>query len=90
VSDDARDKILARRARFVAAAIAGIGALACTPEPETPPQACLSQPMPQTEADGGEPEPQVCLSVAPDPEPEDQPPPQPCLSPMPPPDGGTS
>jgi hypothetical protein len=101
VSDDARQKILARRARFVAAAVAGIGALACTPNPETPPQPCLSQPMPQNEPDAGvadfedpepppEADPQVCLSVQPD-EPQDEPRPQPCLSPLPPPkDAGTT
>lgn len=99
MSDDARQKILARRARFVAATVAGLGALACTPNPETPPQPCLSQPMPQNESDAGvadfedpeptpEGDPQVCLSVLPD---QDEPPPQPCLSPLPPPkDGGTT
>jgi hypothetical protein len=48
---DARDKILARRAAFIAAALAGVGA--CK-EPETPPQPCLS-PVPT------EPVPQPCL-----------------------------
>jgi hypothetical protein len=78
VSDDARRQILARRARFVAAALAGLGALGCTRDPAPPPEPCLSQPM-QPEPDAGPtPPPEVCLSIQPA---ETDPAPQPCLSP---------
>lgn len=77
---DARKIVLARRARFLAAAIAGVG-VACS-DPKHPPMPCL-EPMADPDAgmDAGGAEPQVCLSVA---EPE----PQPCLQPLPPPDAG--
>lgn len=72
----ARRAILARRARFVAAAVASVG-IACgkTTSTDPPPAPCLSVPI-QTDA-----EPRPCLKVA---LPEDarapEPPPQPCLS----------
>lgn len=64
--DDAKKAILARRARFIAAAVmsAGIGA-SCDKDPH--PQPCLSVAI--TDA-GADPRPTVCLS----------PPPTPCLS----------
>jgi hypothetical protein len=76
---DARAQILARRARFVAAALTGLGALACARDPAPPPEPCLSQPM-QPEPDARSAEPEVCLSVEPEPD-QPPPPPQPCLSP---------
>jgi hypothetical protein len=67
-ADDDKKMILARRAKFVAAALAGVSlagvSVACGKEPTQPPQPCLSQPMDQRDA-------------------EPVPPPQPCLSPMP-------
>ncbi len=62
MSDDAKKLILARRARFVAATLAGVG-VACGKEPTPPPQPCLSQPM--THLDAAPPEP--CLSPMPPP-----------------------
>jgi hypothetical protein len=56
--DDARRLILARRARFVAAALAG-ASVACGKEPAPPPQPCLSEPA-GYDADT---EPRICLSV---------------------------
>lgn len=53
--DDARKIILARRARFVAAAMAGLG-VACGKT--TRPEPCLSEPAMQDDAS-----PQPCLSV---------------------------
>ena len=49
--DDARRLILARRARFVAAALAGVG-VACGKEPGPPPEPCLSVTAP-ARYDGG-------------------------------------
>ena len=66
----ARELILARRNRFVAAALAGVAASACAKS--SGPQVCLSPPLP-TDAGVDASGPQVCLS-----------PPQACLSePMP-------
>ena len=99
MSDDARSKIVQRRARFLAAAVAtvGIGAVSCSPRP------CLSQVQPRTDAtpsyeDSGtittptasdaDVPPQPCLSVLP---PDEDPAPHPCLSvspPQPDPDAG--
>lgn len=81
MSDDARKVILARRARFVAAALAGAAlGSACAKDRAVEPAQCLSPPH---QEDGGpppipclSPPPQVCL----------EPPPQVCLSPVPPPD----
>ena len=90
-----RRVILARRARFIAATLAGVG---FAPGCATQPRACLSQPM--IEIDGGtegpddrgdaapsvepEPEPKVCLEIAepppPDAGPRKAPPPRICLS----------
>lgn len=75
---DAKRKILERRAAFVAAAIASVGAVACEG-----PKVCLSaapeepkKPLPEPKDTGVEPEeigPAACLSEAP----------MPCLSPPP-------
>lgn len=84
--DEARKKILARRAAFVAAALATVaGADACSPQP------CLEPPR-APPGDGGADTEQP-LVESPDAQPPFQPPPpMPCLSPMPPPrpdeDGG--
>jgi len=59
-ADDDKKLILARRARFVAAALAGVS-VACGKEPSQPPQPCLSVPV-QRDADANEPPPQPCLS----------------------------
>jgi hypothetical protein len=103
VSDDdteekraARRVILARRASFIAAAVAGVG-IACGKEPTPPPQPCLSVPI---DRDAAAP-PEPCLAVSPrayDPEvndagapgpvdaaPEPTARPQPCLTPVRPP-----
>lgn len=70
MSDEARKKILARRATFVAAALAGVAG-ACGKEPV--PQPCLK--VAYIPPEGAAPSAVV----------EDaSPPPQPCLSPMPP------
>lgn len=70
--DEARRLILARRARFVAAALTGITAAMCGGEEDgANPRPCLD-----VAQDGGRPQP--CLDVAPDAEP------QPCLAPLPP------
>ncbi len=63
MSDDAKKAILARRARFVAAALAGIG-IACGKDPAPPPQPCLSQPYNPPDASAP---PEPCLSVEPTP-----------------------
>lgn len=55
MSDDAKKMILARRARFVALAVASM-TTGC-PGPGAP-QPCLSQPAPQVDG-GGEPGPSV-------------------------------
>jgi hypothetical protein len=77
--DEARKLILARRARFVAAAFAGVAATcggACEPDP------CLSIAMDERDLDGGnDGTPQPCLTpeVFPDSGTDAQP--QPCLTP---------
>ncbi len=77
--DAARKAILARRAKFIAAAVASVG-IACgkTTSNDPPPMPCLSVPI-QTDA-----EPRPCLKVAMEPdaraEAPDAAPPQPCLS----------
>ena len=58
-ADEARKRILARRASFVAAALAGVST-ACGKEPAQPPQPCLS-PVLVVEDAGPEP----CLSPMP-------------------------
>jgi hypothetical protein len=70
VSDETRKIILARRARFVAAALAtaALGA-SCAKQTGGDPAPCLSQPY--QEDDGGPP-PEPCLS----------PPPEVCLEPV--------
>jgi hypothetical protein len=62
-ADDDKKLILARRAKFVAAALAGVS-VACGKEPTQPPQPCLSQPMVHRDAEP-EPPPQPCLSPMP-------------------------
>lgn len=74
VDDDTRRAILARRAQFVAAAIAGLVASGCErKKDDVSPATCLSVVAPR---DGGsaetppadaEPRPQVCLSPMPPP-----------------------
>lgn len=86
MTDDARSKILARRARFVAAALAGVST-ACTSDPKKPvPEA----PMVDVTPEAGEVRPQA--SPVPPPDPPDaaaEPaPPQPCLTVVAPPDAG--
>ncbi len=86
--DETRKLILARRAKFVAAAIASVG-IACG-KTGADPQPCLSPPPMEQDATT----PQPCLSVMIPVEPVDAAPPiqtdsdagaqpQPCLSPMP-------
>ena len=58
MSSDAKNKILARRARFVAAALAGIS-LGCGKDRK--PEPCLSITAPRTDAEGVPPT--VCLSA---------------------------
>jgi hypothetical protein len=74
--DKARREILARRARFVAAALTSMGIAAgveaCKSSP--PPEPCLSI--------APEHPPEACLSVEPEPVEDAGPPPQVCLSPM--------
>jgi hypothetical protein len=86
MSEDARKKILARRATFVAAALAGV---ACGKEPRESPQPCLSVPFIPAEASAPDAEPRPCLTPMPSPT-EDAAPPKPCLSVVPRPakDGG--
>ena len=95
-NDDARRLILARRARFVAAAVAGITVACGGATEQADPQPCL-----RVAQDGGGPrdastdvgEPQVCLDVDAPPDagpdgPTDSGPdtsgPRPCLSMLPP------
>lgn len=87
-NDDAKRLILARRAKFVAAAIAGI-AVACGGS-EADPEPCLSpvlQPRdagPDADANANvDAQPQPCLDVL-APDASDDAEPQPCLSPLPP------
>lgn len=77
--EGAKKIVLARRARFIAAAVAGLG-LACGKEKAAPclsiaapqqdaapfpePTACLSAPIPQ-EPSAPDAEPRPCLSIAP-------------------------
>lgn len=78
MSDDAKKTILARRAKFIAAAVASVG-VACRAEP------CLSVMPPSDAAQGSTPQadaapdPVACLAyVAPNPQPDDAGP-MPCL-----------
>lgn len=93
MSDDAKRAILARRARFVAAALAGVsiacGKEAAKPEPclepmidrDAEPMPCLSPPpMPVEEEDAGAPRP--CLEIAPPPKSAQTASPRPCLTPV--------
>ena len=60
-ADDDKKLILARRAKFVAAALAGVS-VACGKEPNPPPpQPCLSVPMERRDAEP-EPPPMPCLT----------------------------
>src|SRR5262245_55852953 len=86
---NARRLILARRARFIAATIAGIGAVASACEP----MVCLDVVDPDASApgtggdggkgDSGDAAPQPCLDPLP-PDAGGDAEPQPCLSPLPP------
>ena len=60
-ADDDKKLILARRAKFVAAALAGV-TVACGKEPTPPPQPCLSVPVDNRDAGPPEPPPQPCLT----------------------------
>jgi hypothetical protein len=63
VSDDPKKIILARRARFIAAAVASVG-VACG-KTDVPPQPCLSEPMIRDDAGRqADNPPEACLSVA--------------------------
>ena len=87
--EEAKRIIFARRARFVAAAVAGLNLAMCGGKSEDNPQPCLS--VINEPADSGNPQP--CLSQVRDPvdaaadAADADAEPQPCLSP-PPPDGG--
>jgi len=83
MANDPRKLILARRAKFIAAAFAGAGLVACTKEPRV----CLSIEQVPQDAGPADAEPQVCLSPDPNPPtstsgppPMDGPPPMACLS----------
>jgi hypothetical protein len=98
-ADESRRLVLARRARFIAAAVAGVG-IACGTNESAPPTVCLSV-MPYSAPDGGpqsypeEPYPAPCLSPPLPPRPPDggsalqmdptttEPQPMPCLSVLP-------
>ena len=85
--DESKRIILARRAKFVAAALAGLNAAMCGGETTSEPQPCLSV----ARDDGGSP-PQPCLSApidaarpdAADAADDADAEPQPCLAPQPP------
>jgi hypothetical protein len=93
-SSDAKQRILARRRQFLAAAMAGAGVAACTPSADSGDRPTSAAPVvvsvEKPNADAGaeepdaaepvvpEPEPMVCLSEAP--EEPDEPPLRPCLS----------
>ena len=92
-TDDAKRLILARRAKFVAAAVAGIAA-ACGGA-ETSPEPCLSQVLNRDAGPDGEvssdasadAEPRPCLDLPltdASTDAGDDAEPQPCLSPLPP------
>ena len=82
MSDDARKKILERRAAFVAAAIASIAATSsCEPKPAISPEPCLSVMPDETGPREAEDAAVEVVEVGPTPEPH----PAVCLSPMPPP-----
>lgn len=91
--DDARRRILERRAAFVAAALASLGAGCDHPQP-TAVRDPAQHPL---EADGGAAStedaapPMPCLEVSEPPDADAGPPPMPCLSPVyvPPDAGGT-
>jgi hypothetical protein len=80
-NDDAKRLILARRARFVAAALAGV-AVACGGS-EAEPEVCLSPLAPRDAGgDAADAQPQPCLEPTFDAGKDAEP--QPCLSPLPP------
>lgn len=58
-SDDPKKLILARRARFVAAALAGMS-IACGKEKSSPPEPCLSVPIQRADAEAP---PGPCLAA---------------------------
>jgi len=99
----AKDRILARRAKFIAAAVVSVAGCSssATPVTEADAQPCLSQAIDsgrdtRDATDGGDTEPTVCLSAPLDSSTDDadttvddaaDAEPMPCLK-MPPPDGG--
>ena len=90
-NDDAKRLILARRARFVAAAVAGIAAACGGSTEDSKPKPCLEPVLRDAGADA---DPKPCLTPLPpdadvvvDAGADADAEPQPCLSPLPP-DGG--
>jgi hypothetical protein len=74
VNDDSKRVILARRARFLAAAVAGVAVSACGGESTTEPKPCLEPAFDASTDADADAEPGPCLSApAPDASPE------PCL-----------
>ncbi len=90
MSDETKKLILARRARFLAAAMTG-AAVACGKEKAEPPQPCLSVVYVPPDASTDAAPPAPCLTVAPPSPPvPDAAPPMPCLSVARPEDAGRS
>lgn len=77
MADDSKPRILARRAQFIAASLAGV-AIAVSPTVARAADAAVDDAATDADADGAPPEP--CLSIAREPEPE------PCLCSIAPPD----
>jgi len=71
--DEAKRAILARRARFLAAAVASVGLIAGCEKEGVPPHACLSAPMRLEDAAAEDSQPTNAPEAAP----------LPCLSPLP-------
>jgi hypothetical protein len=85
-NDEAKRLILARRARFVAAALAGVAVACGGSTDDADPQACLSPPYQPRDAGSdadADAAPQPCLEPLP-PDAGDDAEPQVCLSPLPP------
>ena len=82
-NDDAKRLILARRARFIAGALAGV-AVACTSSTDTTkPQVCLEPAFDGGADDGGNPQPCLSQYIPPDAGGDaDAAGPQPCLTPI--------
>lgn len=90
MSDEAKRLILARRARFVAAAVAGIAAACGGSTEDTRPTPCLEPGIRDSGADAADADPKPCLSPLPPDASSDASDdadagiPQPCLSRLPP------